>query len=104
MYVGWALERYWADVYLQYADPRAFKLNAPQSWPSWKSDHEKAIAYRRKVSHVGDSPNNGQIKLKLVFLATKENALSGANSTHLSTLKALSLAACCGNVFNQQRL
>jgi hypothetical protein len=39
--------------------------------------------------HVGDSPNirySGQMRLKCIFLAIRENATSGANTTPLITL------------------
>ena len=47
------------------------------------------------------------MRLKLSFLAIKENAMSGANPTPLITPGAPSMvvaASCCGEVFHQQGL
>jgi len=69
-------------------------MYSPQSWVLWKGNQKKAIAYRKvHQRHVGYSPNrersSGQIRIKLNFLAIKENAMSASKTLkeHHPTVK-----------------
>ena len=70
-----------------------FKQYTPQSWALWKSGQKKAnkrLVFAKR--HVKESTNkwkrySGQMRLKLSFLAIKDNFMFGTNPTPLITLR-----------------